>query len=700
MSLFIFHKCHEKIGSLPSAIIKKVYDFLVKFKENSKAAAIHLEPIKTFRDQTLRSARIDQTYRAIIKVSSSGQDFHLLWVDHHDKAYEWAQNKIVDYNKITNSWQVITEVEDVRIDRDSLEDTSTQGLFDVYEDSQLLDIGLPQILIPAVRAIKNWDELDSLSDYLPEGVFENLFYLLDGGEIEGIISEIKEASKLLDGSSDQSILDKRSFLKIPDDKLLYEALSGDMLKWKHYLHESQALVVNKNYKGSFKLSGGAGTGKTVAALHRLKVLSKEKTGNQKVLFTTYTKSLTDNLNLLAEAIEVKMSNVEITNIDSVAFQLALKANLISKNDKILGITSAETYKSIWEEILQEEIIHYEIDFLTREIQDVLLLNNVRSLPDYLKVNRLGRGKALGRIERRELWAILEIFTQRISQKNILFREEVFNRVFEFYQDRPDKPYSNVIVDELQDLSNVELRFLRAIVPEGENDLFLVGDPMQAIYQRNLNFSKAGINIRGIRSKRLRINYRTTEEIRRVAVKLVTSQTYDDFEGEQESKSGYISLMHGVNPSYDIFRTPNEELNYVIKSIHEAINIGYNESDIVIASRIKKDLKPFKNTLHQDKIPYFEIYGDIKNKYFPGVRLSTFHGLKGLEFKLVYLINVNINTLPFRPHDFMDWEEHEKMIHDKSELSLMYVAISRAVERVFITGVGDPATTLNYLTAPE
>jgi len=596
MSLFIFHKCHDKILSLPNAIGKKVSDFFVKFQENSKSASIHLEPIKTFKDQTLRSARIDQTYRAIIKVSSNGQDYHLLWVDHHDKAYEWAENKIVDYNKITNSWQVITEVEDVRIDRDFQEGTADHGLFDIYDDLQLLDIGLPRILIPAVRAIKNWDELDSLSEYLPEGIFENLFYLLDGGEIEGIISEIKEASKSQDGDSDQSLLDKRTFLKIPDDKLLYEALSGDMLKWKHYLHESQALVVNKNYRGSFKLSGGAGTGKTVAALHRLKVLSNKKTSNEKVLFTTYTKSLTENLTLLAEAIDVKMSNVEITNIDSVAFQLAVKANLISKSDKILGITTSETYKTIWEEIFQDEIIHYEIDFLTRELQDVLLLNNVRSLSDYLKVNRLGRGKALGRIERREMWAILEIFIQRISEKNILFREEVFNRVFEFYQDRVDKPFSNVIVDELQDLSNVELRFLRAIVPEGENDLFLVGDPMQAIYQRNLNFSKAGINIRGIRSKRLRINYRTTEEIRRVAVNLVTSQTYDDFEGEQESKSGYISLMHGVNPAYDIFKSPNEELTHVIKSIHEAINNGYNESDIVIASRIKKDLKPFKKLI--------------------------------------------------------------------------------------------------------
>jgi len=693
MRLFIFNKCQVQVDTLPSAIRKKVYDFISKFQENSKSASIHLEPIKTFKDQTLRSARIDQTYRAIVKVSSHGDDFHFLWVDHHDKAYEWAQKKVVDYNKITNSWQVFTAAENITLEDDPKDIKKNQVLFTDYSKSELMNIGVPEILMPAIYALKDLDDLDQLAPHLPEGLFENLFYLHDGGSIDGVISEIREASQVNYPNSNQSLMDKRTFLEIPNDETLLEALSGDMLRWKHYLHESQALIVHKDYNGSFKLSGGAGTGKTVAALHRLKVLSKKDNLKGKVLFTTYTKALTSNLHSLAEAIDVKMSNVIIQNIDNIALDLGRKSNIIKQEIKFISPLEARV---IWQEIINEDFIHYNIDFLEKELSEVILLNNVKTLTEYLRVQRTGRGKALGRIERKEVWRIIDLFNNKISQNGLLLREELFNLVSEHYFKNEQKPFAHIIVDELQDLSNVELRFIRSIVPKGENDIFMVGDPMQAIYHRNLNFTKAGIQIRGIRSKRLRINYRTTEEIRKLAISVVSNQDYDDFNGEMESKDGYISLMHGAKPTYEIFKNSEQELDFVISSIQNAIHKGYNLTDIVIASKRKKDLKLFLNSFHKLQLPYYEIHGEIKNLSLPGIRLSTFHSLKGLEFKLVYLINVDNKTLPFRPMDYNDWDENEKLINDKNESSLMYVAISRAVEQVTITGIGSPSHLLKNL----
>lgn len=697
MRLFLEVKCQEQVNTLPSGIRKKVSQFLEKFLKNSKSAGIHLEPIKVFKDQSLKSARIDQTYRAIVKVSEKGDDYHLLWVDHHDKAYDWAQNKVVDYNKITNAWQIFSAVEDVVVERSNDNvDSRKQGLFSIYDDSQLLDIGVPDILMPAIRALKEIDDLERLTPHLPEGVFENLFYLLDGGSIDSIITEIREASETKSEETGQSIMDQRSFLEIPDNETLVEALSGDMLKWKHYLHESQALIVNKNYKGSYKLTGGAGTGKTVAALHRLRVLSQREQLQGRILFTTYTKALTENLSSLASSIGVKMSKVDISNLDSIAHDLAIKFGVISKNTKLLGVSSSNEESAIWQELIEEELVHYEVKFLATEFRDVVLLNDIKQLSDYLRVSRTGRGKAMGRRERKDLWQIIKLFREKLEERNILCREDVFNRVTEYLFSLENKPFEHVIVDELQDLSNVELRFIRALVKEGVNDLFLVGDPMQAIYQRNLNFSKAGIHIRGNRSKRLRINYRTTEEIKKVAISMVKSHEFDDFDGQEESKSGYISLMHGLYPTYEIFKNIEQELKFVVSSIKEAMATGFSPSEIVIAARRKKDLKPYRDTLHHDKIQYYEVHGDIKNLSLPGVRLSTLHSLKGLEFKLVYLVNVNNETCPWRPHNYNEWEEYEKRTHDKSESSIMYVAVSRAVERVIITGVGKKSELLAAL----
>ena len=80
-----------------------------------------------------------------------------------------------------------------------------------------------------------------------------------------------------------------------------------------------------------------------------------------------------------------------------------------------------------------------------------------------------------------------------------------------------------------------------LVQEGRNDLFLTGDPIQRIYSgRKINFGAAGINVRGVRSRRLKINYRTTEPIKRVAVSVVKGQTFDDMDGGTESIKGYVN----------------------------------------------------------------------------------------------------------------------------------------------------------------
>ena len=243
-------------------------DFNRKFRENSKSA-IHLEPIIDFKDETLRTARIDQKYRAILKVLGA-DSYYLLWVDNHDEAMDWARNKRFDWNERTNAMQVFNSEEVVQAEQAKHlveQPKESNGLMASYEDGELEAIGVPGVLIPSVRKISDFESLEALEQHLPRDAFENLFYLLDGEPIDRIIEEVQEGAAM---EGETSTNNGRSFIEVLDDTILQAALDGEFEKWRHFLHPSQKLMVSNHYKGSVKVSGGAGTGKTVAALHRLK----------------------------------------------------------------------------------------------------------------------------------------------------------------------------------------------------------------------------------------------------------------------------------------------------------------------------------------------------------------------------------------------------------------------------------------------
>jgi superfamily I DNA/RNA helicase len=232
-----------------------------------------------------------------------------------------------------------------------------------------------------------------------------------------------------------------------------------------------------------------------------------------------------------------------------------------------------------------------------------------------------------------------------------------------------------------------------LVEEKDNDLFLVGDPYQKIYARKLNFSSAGIAIRGNRSKQLRINYRTSEEIKRLAISTVKSLQYDDFDGQEETLNGYLSLFHGEKPSYDIFRTKTEENDFIIEKINALKEQGLNFAEIAIGFRTKDALKEVKTTLHKIKIPYNDNTTNTTNDS-GGIVLSTFHGLKGLEFKAVFLADVNKRTCPLNYSGYNELENTGKVEYENSEKSLIYVAMTRAINKLFITGIGVKSELIN------
>lgn len=688
MKLYIHDKCMEQLFELPKAIQKKVLEFQRKFRDNSKAESIHLEPITTFKDQQLRTARIDAKYRAIIKVPDTGDSYYLLWVDNHDEAMDWAKDKVFFWNDNTQTAQIFTAPE-LQVVHQMQSSADKLSLFSKYSDDQLLAIGIPAASMGLVHSITDLNELGECEKYLPPDAFENLFYLTEGANIEILIAEINEGKLKSDNKDEQikSINNKRSFIEVDDD-LMEEIINGDLSKWQIFLHPSQRKLVESNFKGSVKVTGGAGTGKTVVALHRLKFLSTLPSGNdnRKIAFTTFTNALTQNLNILADKLSIDKSKVVINNIDALAREIAIENKLIDKSTRVLDFYNSKSSLELWDEILEQSLSEFDSLFLSAEYQSVVLFNDIKEVDDYLRVSRIGRGKPISRKQKMEVWDLISTYNKKKKEDGYIDRGELFNLVSAYNKTCPENQFKYLIADEVQDLSNVELRFLRSLVEEKENDLFLVGDPFQKIYARKLNFTAAGIAVRGNRSKQLRINYRTSEEIKRLALSAVKGINYDDFDGEAEKLNGYLSLFHGDVPTYEVFKTKTEEIQATIRLIAELKDRGLKYADIAIGCRTKDSIREIKTSLHKARIPYTDNSAALSPSS-SGVCLSTFHGLKGLEYKAVILSDVNNRTSPlyFQKMEDMSAAEKEEYLH--SERSLLYVAITRAISTLKIFGTG-------------
>ncbi len=688
MKLFYYDKFLESYSNLPKQIQKKVLDFVQKFRHDYTTSAIHLEPIAAFKDPQLRTARIDQKYRAVLHVSENNEISHLLWVDNHDDAMRWGENKKLEWNFNTQTIQVYESQPSTTADPSNLDVAPRKAFFATFSEEQLLRIGVPYPLVPSVMAINNLDDLENLESYLPRQTFENLYYLLDGVSFDEIIKEIDEGKVSSDSFDAQlaSPNNRRSFFEVVDDSDIEELLNGDFAKWKVFLHPTQRKIADGNFTGSYKVSGAAGTGKTVLALHRLKNLSKSSKKPNSILFTTFTKSLVNNLRGAIAGLGVELERVTLTNIHNFIVEKAKKEGLIPENMKLIDFQSKETKENLWKECVESILSEYDTEFLMKEYEEVVLFNNVQSLAEYLKVPRIGLETPLGRKERLKVWNNLKHFIKLKNSLNIYYLDEITNLLTVHYSAKTEKPFSHIIADEIQDFSNIELRLLRQLVPEKENDLFLVGDPLQKIYKRQLNFSKAGINIRGLRSKRLKVNYRTTEEIKRSAIAVINKISYDDFDGSIESKSGYVSILHGEKPKNSISKTTEEMNQELLSIIDQSLeNDLVKAHEICIAVRTQKSLSEAKKFLHEKKIAYFDLTDQVGDK--SGIVLSTFHNIKGMEYKVVILYNVSKETVPYKFYNYSALNEYDKKINDQTERSLIYVAMTRAIQRLHILGVG-------------
>ena len=702
MRLFLSDSFFDKFTELPRNVQQNVRDFQKKFRQNSQSSAIHLESITQFKDSSLKTARVNQEYRAV--VGALGQDnYMLLYVDKHDKAYLWAQNKKFVWNEHTQTCQIIPidiQQKEAYVEEsgNSNETTAESPFYDIT-DAQLLSVGVPEELIGIVRNIRNFDDLDKAEKKLPQDAFENIFDVMDGNDISSIIANIEEGKAKEGEDTLLSSNNRRRFIEITTDEELARIMDEGMEKWQLFLHPSQRKLVDSDYNGSTKVSGSAGTGKTIAAIHRLKYLCQSNMFG-KVLFTTYTTALVENLRVLVEKMSIDKQKYALNNIDKVLLEVAKEYKILPEDFHVLDYSGDKESLALWSEVLDQNISEFDEQFLYSEYIDVIIYNNNKDMKSYLLQARTGRTKPITRKQRVEIWKLKEQYEALKQERKKVDRLELFNMAANYMKEHQIHPYSHVIADEFQDFSNPELRFLRQLVAEGRNDLFLTGDPYQRIYSgRKINFTAAGINIRGKKSKKLKVNYRTTEEIKRMAVAVVKGEKYDDMDGGEENNKGYISLVHGEKPCYRIFASSNKEVEYVMKVVAECENNGISLNHISIAARTRALYKDVVDGLHQNDIPYQELKGGNATGNKEGISLCTFHSLKGLEFRIVILVGVTERSMPSKetsgkPFSMMDVPERKEYL--MGIRSLLYVAITRSRQMVFISGWGEATGLLEVM----
>lgn len=685
-------------AALPRRIQGKVTEFINKFRNNPQSPGINYEKINGGMDKKIWSVRIDDTYRGIIVRQPETGVYLLLWVDHHDEAYAWARNKKCEIHPKTGAIQVF-DIVTTPVVEPAAQDFV---LFVELTDEGLIELGVPEEQIPFVRSIGDAQEFYSKKGSFASDTFEALSWVVEGIPVDEVIElfkEEKEGSKPAENLADalDSPLSLKSFVVVEGEEELRRIMAEPLEKWRVFLHPTQRKIVNKNYSGSARVLGGAGTGKTVVAMHRAKHLAAGLKDKERILFTTYTANLAsdikDNLRKICTLDEIR--RIDVINLDAWVSQF------LREHGYPAEIAYNEKADNLWEEAVTGTDFsgEFPVSFYEEEYNRIVVAQEAFSLEKYVRASRIGRGTRLDRKKRMQIWKVFEAYQNLMKENQV---RDINTAMYEcrmlIEKTSAETRYKHVIVDEGQDLSANAFRLLRSIVgEEHENDIFIVGDAHQRIYKNKAALSKCGINIRG-RSSVLRINYRTTEEIRKAAFALLNGISFDDLDDSFDTGDRCQSLTHGSVPEIIAAANANEEFDEILARVKGLIDGGVAAKNICIVARTHKLLDDYIVHFTSSGIRCYEIKGNkADDRGLDGIRVATMHRVKGLEFQYVFVVAANNRIIPLASAiDHTDAvSEQETMTAEKC---LLYVALTRAQKGAYISGYGKMSEFLqgNYM----
>jgi hypothetical protein len=656
---------------------------------------LHLESVEKARDPRMRTIRINDFWRGVVLAPDDGSDvFLLVNVVPHDDAYTWAAKRLYTTNSATKALEVrnVVALEQLTPQLEKAAAAAGSLLFARYSDAVLRELGIDDQVLRAVRTIIDKPQLEAFGTLLPEDQFEVLQYLAEGFSPEEVYRDVVAVRRPVAAGPDPDeslaavIANTTSRITLvtgPEE--LADILEKPFAAWRVFLHPSQRRVAYRvSYGGPVQVTGGPGTGKTVAALHRVKHLLG-RSPHTRVLLTTYTNalaaSLRENLFLLLDGDAELMGRVDVTTVNAYAHGIVTR--LDGRAPSPIGDREE---RQLWQRVVKKLGLPWTEQFLAQEYRHVVLAQDLRTLDAYRTASRRGRGTPLPPSGRERLWPAVELFESMLRDQKGTTYLRVCARAAELLT-ASAPTHDHVVVDEAQDLHPAQWRVLRGAVAPGSDDLFITGDPHQRIYDSRVSLGSLGIPVTG-RTHRLRLNYRSTEEILTWSTALLSPVTVEDLGGDgNDTLAGYRSLLHGRRPHVLGYGSEQEEVTALVERVRDWVAQGIRPSEIGVCARFNVLLDKAYDKLEATGVPVVRVR-DNPGPDVDGVRLATMHAMKGLEFRCVAVLGVNAGAVPFGREvtpASVDSLQHESDL--LRERCLLFVACTRAREALAVSWSG-------------
>jgi hypothetical protein len=634
------------------------------------------------KDKNFWSVRVTADIRLIVHKTSGS--LLLCYVDHHDKAYVWAERRKLETHPKTGAAQLVEireTVQEILVPvyvQTELPAPPKPALFANKPDEELLGYGVPTEWLDDVRKATE-DSLLLLADRLPAEAAEALLELATGGKprVAQLIAPITNPFEHPDA--------QRRFRVMTNVEELQQALDFPWEKWTVFLHPEQRQWVDRDYSGPARISGSAGTGKTIVALHRAAHLARTHP-EARVLLATFTDAL-------AHALQTKLkrlvgSEPRLAERIDVHSLEALGMRLYKAHCGPVQLASRQEVQECVREASQTVPSHrFSLPFLLAEWEQVVDAWQLAGWEEYRDVTRLGRKTRLPEARRLVLWSIFERVIDHLEKNGRKTPATVFTALATTLATGKNPPFDFAIVDEAQDLSISQLRFFAALGGNRPNALFFAGDIGQRIFQQPFSWKSLGVDIRG-RSRNLRINYRTSHQIRQQADRLLGPEV-TDVDGNREDRSDTISVFNGPPPSIQIFTDESQEQSGVAAWLTEQSKAGILPHEFGVFVRSEGQLARAESAVEEAGFT-FKILDEHVETTSGHVSICTMHLAKGLEFRAVVVMACDDEVIPSQERietvgDDTDLQE----VYD-TERQLLYVACTRARDYLLVTSV-EPAS---------
>lgn len=679
----------RNFNKLPIQVQKNISEAIGKFQINPRDPSLGLHSLKgDMADPKVHGMSFPNAYRGIVVVPEKGDTYLLMYVDKHDDAYDWARNKHFQVNTTSGLFQVfdVEKVNQVIVEKKPEVKVVPDYPLAKLSDEELFQACVPKELIPAIRAISSDDSFQVLADYLPPDCREILYSIASGMTLDEALSDtlgkIEEvASVKPETTGDFTHLDKTDnfdLVLVENETQFKEILEKSLEEWRIFLHPKQQKIVRWATQGAMNINGAAGTGKTVALMHRAIYLAKNlKNPKEKILVSTFTTNLAITIEKQLKQLDsIAASSIDVIDLYSLARSICRRAGF---KGNMSGADSQEEIDKLWEQVWEDKSLGeppLTPEQMMAEFDEVIEPYGIDNEDDYLTLVRTGR-KQLRRPERKIAWQFFNAF-KRILKKRLILTPNgaVHEARLVLEKNKSIINYRHVLVDEIQDFNLEALKLIAKLSPnEGSDPLCTVGDGHQRVYKHKIPLSKAGINIRG-RSKRLKINYRTTEQIRQWAQNVLEGQEIDDLDGAIVTTVGDMSVMKGPKPEIIKCKNEKEEASEIIKWVKKLLEnqkqVNAFKTHEICITPYKESIVTALNGAGYSIVP-LRAHQTDPGEDDPGIRMGDMTRIKGLEYRVVVMACAAADE-PL--NKIADAE-----ITDKC---LRYVAATRARERLLIT----------------